>query len=113
MTVTRTVEVRPRSEHSAVRSRTAIRRTHIEAETETVRPTPRTQETSSALPRIVTVYRGPEGDIYHARCHTPVGFIGTRGGIEYDFYCLECREHVTLTENALTRIPQGSGLPEA
>jgi hypothetical protein len=80
----------------------------LDDEVEIVRPTPRTHDVTAGFPRIVTVFRSPEGDIFHARCRRPVGFIGTRGGIEYDFYCLECREHVTLTENALTRIPQES-----
>jgi hypothetical protein len=45
--------------------------------------------------------------IHHTRCHSRIDFVGVRGGIEFDFYCLVCREHVTLTEAALPRIPEG------
>jgi hypothetical protein len=29
----------------------------------------------------------------------------TRNGLELDFYCLTCVEHVTLSLNALSRVP--------
>lgn len=57
-------------------------------------------------PPIVTVFRGPDG-IYHARCRRRIEFRGSRGGLEFDFYCLGCREHVTLPEAVLPRIPAG------
>lgn len=57
-------------------------------------------------PPIVTVFRGPDG-IYHARCGRRIEFRGSRGGMEFDFYCLSCREHVTLPEAVLPRIPVG------
>jgi hypothetical protein len=65
---------------------------------------------SRALPRIATVYRGAaSGEFRHARCDHELTFVGVRGGIEIDFYCLKCREHVTLTEFALSRVPVGQG----
>lgn len=65
---------------------------------------------SRTLPRIATVYRGvTSGEFHHARCDRELTFVGVRGGIEIDFYCLNCREHVTLTEFALSRVPVGQG----
>ncbi len=65
---------------------------------------------SRTLPRIATVYRGvASGEFHHARCDRELTFVGVRGGIEIDFYCLNCREHVTLTEFALSRVPVGQG----
>ena len=67
-------------------------------------PSPRT------LPRIATVYRGAAaGEFRHARCDRELIFVGVRGGIEIDFYCLTCREHITLPEAALARVPVGQG----
>ena len=57
-------------------------------------------------PPIVTVFRMDDG-IHHRRCLSRIDFVGVRGGIEFDFYCLVCREHVTLTEAALPHIPEG------
>jgi len=56
-------------------------------------------------PPIVTVFRRWEGGIYHARCRHQIQFHGTRGGLEADFYCLSCCEHVTLPQDLLWRIP--------
>ncbi|MBI2204219.1 MAG: hypothetical protein HYU41_10260 [Candidatus Rokubacteria bacterium] len=65
---------------------------------------------SRSLPRIATVYRGvASGELHHARCARELTFVGVRGGIEIDFYCLNCREHVTLTEFAMSRVPVGQG----
>ena len=64
--------------------------------------------TSRTMPRIVSVYRGHvAGELYHARCDRQLSFTGMRGGIELDFYCLHCREHITFPEAAITRIPVG------
>lgn len=61
-----------------------------------------------AMPRIVSVYRGAAGgEFRHARCDRELIFVGVRGGIEIDFYCLGCREHITLPEAALARVPVG------
>ncbi len=60
------------------------------------------------MPRIVSVYRGAAaGEFRHARCDRELIFVGVRGGIEIDFYCLGCREHITLPEAALARVPVG------
>ena len=62
------------------------------------------------MPRIVSVYRGVRsGEFRHSRCDRELVFVGVRGGIEIDFYCLTCREHITLTESALARVPVGQG----
>lgn len=66
------------------------------------------QERPVGTPPIVTVFRGAEGGIYHARCSRRIEFRGSRGGVELDFYCLTCREHVTLPETVLARIPVGT-----
>src|SRR5439155_22932444 len=58
------------------------------------------------IPPIVTVFRRNDS-LHHTRCTRRIDFVGVRGGIEFDFYCLECREHVTLTQGALPRIPEG------
>ncbi|MFQ5829874.1 MAG: hypothetical protein ACE5JD_12060 [Candidatus Methylomirabilia bacterium] len=55
----------------------------------------------------MTVFRELDGRIYHARCRRQIEFCGTRGGLELDFYCLSCREHVTLPEHIIPRIPIG------
>ena len=60
------------------------------------------------MPRIVSVYRGlVDGELHHSRCERELIFVGVRGGIEIDFYCLGCREHITLPEAALARVPVG------
>ena len=65
-----------------------------------------TEGAERGAPPIVTVFRGSDG-IYHARCGRRIEFRGSRGGVEFDFYCLGCREHVTLPEAVLPRIPDG------
>jgi hypothetical protein len=63
-----------------------------------------------SMPRIVSVYRSAvTGEVHHARCATELSFIGIRGGIEVDFYCMNCREHITLPGAALMRVPVGQG----
>lgn len=64
--------------------------------------------TPRTMPRVVSVYRGAvAGQIHHARCDRELIFVGMRGGIELDFYCLHCREHISLPEAAITRVPIG------
>jgi hypothetical protein len=76
----------------------------IEPREEVVAPGPR------SMPRIVSVYRSAvSGELHHARCARELSFIGIRGGIEVDFYCLGCREHITLPGAALARVPVGQG----
>jgi hypothetical protein len=70
---------------------------------------PRSRRSLEALatetPPISTVYIGSDGTIYHARCGQAVEYLRTRSGLELDFYCLTCVEHVTLALNALPRVP--------
>lgn len=61
-------------------------------------------------PPIVTVFRTPEGQIHHAWCHQSLEFHGRRAGLEVDFFCLRCMEHVTLPESILQRVPVRSRL---
>lgn len=64
--------------------------------------------TTRTMPRIVSVYRGvTSGELRHSRCEQELHFVGMRGGIELDFYCLTCREHISLPEAALARVPVG------
>jgi hypothetical protein len=58
---------------------------------------------------VVTVFRSVDGSLHHARCAQRIDFVGMRGGLEVDFYCIACREHVTLTESALERLALGQG----
>jgi hypothetical protein len=37
-----------------------------------------------------------------------LAFIRRRQGLELDFHCRVCHEHIALTEYALNRIPVGS-----
>jgi hypothetical protein len=53
------------------------------------------------------VFRTRDGRIGHSRCGRPLEFHGCRAGIELDFYCHACVEHVTLPECVLSRIPLG------
>ena len=47
----------------------------------------------------------PGGSLRHAWCGSPLALMGRRGGIEIDFYCGQCLEHVTLPECILPRLP--------
>jgi hypothetical protein len=60
----------------------------------------------SAMPPVATVFRAPDGGLYHARCASRMDFMGGRAGLELDFYCLTCCEHVTVTPYVLSRLPQ-------
>jgi hypothetical protein len=62
--------------------------------------------------KIVIVYMQPDGTICHSRCRQALEYHGIRGGLEADFYCLRCLEHVTLPLNVLPRIPMGPREPE-
>lgn len=59
------------------------------------------------LPKIVTVFRDIEGDIHHRHCGRVIEFVGVRGGIEFDFYCRACHEHITLSDSSIERMPLG------
>jgi len=56
------------------------------------------------IPPVATVYRAPDGGLHHARCATRMDFKGGRAGLELDFYCLTCCEHVTVTPYVLARL---------
>lgn len=60
-----------------------------------------------AVPQVVTVFRDADNAIHHRRCGRVIEFVGIRGGVEYDFYCLACREHITLTDSSIARMPVG------
>ena len=64
---------------------------------------------SSSEPPLAIVFRSPDGRICHARCGWSLQLQGRRGGLELDFYCQHCVEHVTLPECILPRIPRTAG----
>src|SRR6266516_1617581 len=66
----------------------------------TARPAP------NEMPTITTVFLGEDG-LHHARCGQPMAFLRKRQGLELDFHCRVCHEHVTLPEYALSRVPVG------
>lgn len=68
---------------------------------------------SPTAPPMVMVFRTGDGTIGHARCGRPLEFQGRRAGIELDFYCQRCVEHVTLPDCTLSRIPLGELTPVA
>jgi hypothetical protein len=59
----------------------------------------------NAMPPVATVYRAADGALHHARCAQRMGFQGGRAGVELDFYCTTCCEHITLTPYVLMRLP--------
>jgi hypothetical protein len=61
-------------------------------------------------PPIVTVYFHTDGELHHGWCGHPLEFHGTRAGLEMDFFCIHCVEHVTLPNTILPRIPVGPPL---
>lgn len=56
-------------------------------------------------PAVVTVYRTLDSGIHHARCGRRIEYTGSRGGLELDFYCFACHEHVTLPECVIAHVP--------
>lgn len=70
--------------------------------------------TTRKIPRtapMVTAFRWVTG-IYHSRCCRRIEYRGACGlglnareGVELDFYCRACGEHVTLPTEILSRIP--------
>ncbi|HET7343902.1 MAG TPA: hypothetical protein VFL90_20735 [Methylomirabilota bacterium] len=77
------------------------------ATTTTKTPTTTTRPT---IPPVATVYRAPDGGLHHARCSTRMDFMGGRAGLELDFYCLTCCEHVTVTPYVLSRLAASANL---
>lgn len=76
------------------------------ATTQEVTPMPLVTPQPDA-PVVSTVYL-EHGDLRHRRCGAVIGFLGRRQGVELDFYCLRCHEHISLPEYVLARIPATS-----
>lgn len=57
------------------------------------------------------VYMGSDGAICHSPCWQPLEYHTVRGGLEVDFYCPGCVEHVTLPLRSLPSIPMSAGRP--
>jgi hypothetical protein len=58
-------------------------------------------------PAVSTVHLTDEG-LRHTRCGEALAFLRRRHGLELDFHCRVCHEHISLTEYALGRIPTSS-----
>ena len=65
----------------------------------------RGRTTVPEAPPMSTIFRTEDGRIHHTRCGGVLAFQGSRGGIEFDFYCFACPAHVTVPDVAITRIP--------
>jgi hypothetical protein len=50
-----------------------------------------------------------DGRLHHSWCKQPLDYQGTRAGLELDFYCYRCVEHVSMPETVLSRIPSYVG----
>src|SRR2546428_7338538 len=61
---------------------------------------------ANETPTITTVFLGEDG-LHHTRCGQPMAFLRRRQGLELDFHCRVCHEHVSLPEYALSRVPVG------
>src|SRR2546428_4058216 len=61
---------------------------------------------ANEMPTITTVFLGEDG-LHHTRCGQPMAFLRKRHGLELDFHCRVCHEHVSLPEYALSRVPVG------
>ena len=55
------------------------------------------------------VFMGSDGAICHAVCWRPLEYVGVRGGLEVDFYCPGCVEHVVLPMRRIPGIPMRAG----
>jgi hypothetical protein len=74
-------------------------------------PITRTITTSrTAMPPVATVHRAPDGSLHHTRCGRRLEFMGARAGIELDFYCYTCCEHITLNSYMVRRLPEPAGV---
>jgi hypothetical protein len=51
------------------------------------------------------MYFTPEGVLHHARCQSQLHFRGVRAGLEADFFCPSCHEHVSVPKYAVSQIP--------
>ena len=69
-----------------------------------------TTSSRTAMPPVATVHRAPDGSLHHTRCARRLEFMGGRAGIELDFYCYSCCEHITLNSYVMMRLPEPAGL---
>jgi hypothetical protein len=69
------------------------------------RSAPPTAEPKQAAPEQMAMYFSPEGILHHARCQSRLHFRGVRAGLEADFFCRVCYEHVTVPKYAVSQIP--------
>lgn len=83
----------------------------VETTTATTKVTPVTSR--STMPPVATVFRAPDGALHHSRCASRMDFMGRRAGLELDFYCLICCEHVTVTPYVLSRLPEAAAFTPA
>lgn len=60
------------------------------------------------MPPVTTVHRAPDGSLHHTRCSRRMEFMGGRAGVELDFYCYTCCEHITLNPYVVMRLPDPS-----
>jgi hypothetical protein len=67
-------------------------------------PRPRTPEPAPTTVRM-TMYFSPEGILHHTRCQSRLHFRGVRAGLEADFFCASCHEHVSVPKYAVSQIP--------
>lgn len=65
-----------------------------------------TMELDSAAPGL---FMGSDGAICHAVCWRPLEYVGVRGGLEVDFYCPGCVEHLSLPMHRIPGIPMSAG----
>jgi hypothetical protein len=65
------------------------------------------------MPPVATVHRGADGSLHHTRCARRMEFMGGRAGVELDFYCYTCCEHITLTPYVVMRLPEPAELTTA
>ncbi len=61
-----------------------------------------TTESSTGDRDIAVAFMGSDGTVWHSSCAQPLEYHGTRGGLVVDFFCPDCREHVSLP---LRRLP--------
>jgi hypothetical protein len=53
----------------------------------------------------IGVFMGSDGAICHSACWRPLEYVGVRGGLDVDFYCPECVEHLSLPMRRIPGIP--------
>jgi hypothetical protein len=53
----------------------------------------------------IDIFMGSDGAICHAACWRPLEYLGVRGGLEVDFFCPGCVEHLSLPMRGLPALP--------